>query len=225
MSSSDDTDSSPSKPSALSRTEASEALPGWRFLGGRMHLSVGTADFAQALELVNRIGALAEEQQHHPEIDLRWGRVHVAMSSHDVGGVSDRDVALGQAVDAVLEQLGLEADHPRLTEVEIAIDALDIPAVEAFWAAVLGRDVADQEITDPDKVGPTIWFQQMDAPRPQRNRIHLDVLVAHDEAESRIERALAAGGILVSAEQAPAFWVLADPEGNEACVCTWQGRD
>ena len=41
----------------------------------------------------------------------------------------------------------------------------------------------------------------------------------------RIERALAAGGRLVSDSRAPAFWILADPEGNEACVCTWQGRD
>jgi 4a-hydroxytetrahydrobiopterin dehydratase len=49
--------------------------------------------------------------------------------------------------------------------------------------------------------------------------------VPHDEAAGRIERALAAGGRLVSAERAPAFWILADAEGNEACVCTWQGRD
>jgi len=70
-----------------------------------------------------------------------------------------------------------------------------------------------------------VWFQQMDEPRPQRNRIHLDVTVAHDEALARIERALAAGGHLVSDAEAPAFWILADAEGNEACVCTWQGRD
>jgi hypothetical protein len=40
-----------------------------------------------------------------------------------------------------------------------------------------------------------------------------------------ISAALAAGGTLLSDSAAPAFWVLADPEGNEACVCTWQGRD
>ncbi len=65
----------------------------------------------------------------------------------------------------------------------------------------------------------------MDEPRPQRNRIHLDVIVPHDVAEERVAAALAAGGRLVSADRAPAFWVLADAEGNEACVCTWQGRD
>jgi len=65
----------------------------------------------------------------------------------------------------------------------------------------------------------------MDAPRPQRNRIHVDVTVPHDEAQQRIQAALAAGGTLTYADEAPAFWVLADAEGNEACVCTWQGRD
>jgi 4a-hydroxytetrahydrobiopterin dehydratase len=73
--------------------------------------------------------------------------------------------------------------------------------------------------------GPTIWFQQMDEPRPQRNRIHFDVVVPHDETERRIQATLDAGGRLVYDAEAPAFWVLADPEGNEACVCTWLGRD
>jgi hypothetical protein len=65
----------------------------------------------------------------------------------------------------------------------------------------------------------------MDAPRPQRNRIHLDVSVPHDEAQRRIQAALAAGGTITYDAEAPAFWVLADLEGNEACITTWQGRD
>lgn len=69
-----------------------------------------------------------------------------------------------------------------------------------------------------------MWFQQMDAPRPQRNRIRLDVTVPHDAAQQRVAAALAAGGRLVRDTAAPAFWVLADAEGNEVCVCTWQGR-
>ena len=47
----------------------------------------------------------------------------------------------------------------------------------------------------------------------------------HDEAEPRIRAALAAGGTLVRDAEASAFWVLADGEGNEACVTTWQGQD
>ena len=65
----------------------------------------------------------------------------------------------------------------------------------------------------------------MDAPREQRNRIHLDVFVPHDQAEARIAAALDAGGRLVSDAHAPAWWTLADAEGNEADVATWMGRE
>ena len=84
---------------------------------------------------------------------------------------------------------------------------------------------ADDELVDPARQGPTIWFQQMDEPRPQRNRIHFDITVPHDDARPRMAAALAAGGTLVSDAYAPSFWVLADAEGNEVCICTWQYRD
>ena len=115
--------------------------------------------------------------------------------------------------------------------IEIGIDALDAGAIRAFWRAVLGyvdepgRSGAWDGLIDPLGQGPAVWFQRMDAPRPQRNRIHFDVSVPHDEAESRIRATLAAGGTLTYDAEAPAFWVLADAEGNEACVTTWQGRD
>ena len=65
----------------------------------------------------------------------------------------------------------------------------------------------------------------MDEPRPQRNRIHLDVTVAHDEAAGASSGLSLPAGTSSPTTEAPAFWILADPEGNEACVCTWQGRD
>jgi 4a-hydroxytetrahydrobiopterin dehydratase len=80
-------------------------------------------------------------------------------------------------------------------------------------------------LVDPRWIGPAVWFQQMDAPRPQRNRIHIDITVAPDEAEDRMAAALAAGGRLLTDQYARSFWVLADPEGNEACICTWLDRD
>jgi 4a-hydroxytetrahydrobiopterin dehydratase len=114
---------------------------------------------------------------------------------------------------------------------ELAIDALDIAAIRPFWKAVLGytdepgATSAQDPLVDPVGQYPAIWFQQMDQPRPDRNRIHFDICVPHDEARRRIDAAIAAGGRLVSEAEAPAFWVLADLEGNEACITTWQGRD
>ena len=88
-----------------------------------------------------------------------------------------------------------------------------------------GSDGDQIAIVDPAGQLPAIWFQQMDSPRPQRNRIHFDISVPHDEAADRIKAAVAAGGRIVGDAEAPAFWVLADPEGNEVCITTWQGRD
>jgi 4a-hydroxytetrahydrobiopterin dehydratase len=116
-------------------------------------------------------------------------------------------------------------------EWEIAIDVLDISAVRPFWKAVLGytdeagKHGPEDRLVDPLRQGPAVWFQRMSEPRDQRNRVHFDISVPHDEAPRRLAAALAAGGRLVSEARAPSFWVLADGEGNEVCITTWQGRD
>lgn len=92
------------------------------------------------------------------------------------------------------------------------------------YAAEPGGDGGQDAIVDPAGQLPAIWFQQMDRPRPRRNRIHFDITVAHVEAEPRVRAALAADG-LVNDSFARSFWVLADAEDNEACVCTWTDRD
>ncbi|KQT01391.1 4a-hydroxytetrahydrobiopterin dehydratase [Cellulomonas sp. Leaf395] len=196
----------------------------WRVLLQSLRATFSTPDFSTAAAFVSRIAAAADEANHHPDVVLRWGQVTVTTTSHDAGGLTQRDVDLAATVSALADELGLEGDVPRSEILEIAIDALDIPAVVPFWAAVMGYDASDDEVTDPAGIGPAIWFQQMDEPRPQRNRIHVDITVPHDQAEARIAAAIAAGGRLVSDDRAPAFTILADVEGNEVCVCTWQSR-
>jgi 4a-hydroxytetrahydrobiopterin dehydratase len=129
----------------------------------------------------------------------------------------------------VARELGVPADPSVLQTVQVSIDALVGREVMPFWRAVLDYqyrgDSPDEDLIDPRGRGPSFWFQQMDAPRPQRNRVHIDVWVPHDHAEARIAAAIAAGGRLVTDEHAPSWWVLADAEGNEACVATWMSRD
>ena len=83
---------------------------------------------------------------------------------------------------------------------------------------------APEEIRDPSDALPTIWFQTSGSEEP-RQRWHLDVWVDPDQVQPRIDAAVAAGGTLVSDAEAPAFWILADAEGNQVCLCTWQSRD
>ncbi|HEX5332363.1 MAG TPA: VOC family protein [Cellulomonas sp.] len=205
----------------------------WRVLLNRLHASFRTGSFARGLELTTRIGAAAEAAGHHPDVHLSYPSVRVSMSTHDAGGLTSKDVALAAAITAIADELGIASDVPVLATLEIAIDALDIPGVYPFWQTVLGyvpEEMPDPDdhapaLVDPAGLGPSVWFQQMDLPRPQRNRIHFDLTVPHDVAEQRVAAAIAAGGHLVSDRRAPAFWIVADPEGNEVCVCTWQARD
>ena len=80
-------------------------------------------------------------------------------------------------------------------------------------------------IVDRMRVGPAFWCQQMDEPGSPTATASTSTSLSDDVAEARIAAALAADGTLVSDRAARAFWILADPDGNEACMCIWQDRD
>ncbi len=225
----------------LSRTEASDAVSelGWRYILGTVRTYVRVESLAEAADVAVRVVAAAgRDADECLRTGIRHDRLIIAVQTLATGSVTARDVEVARRISAAVAALGraTEADAggvaPRPVQlIEIAIDAIDIASIRPFWKAVMGYDdepgaAGPQDgLADPAGESPTIWFQQMDEPRRQRNRIHFDVSVPHDEAQPRIQAALAAGGELRSDAGAPAFWILADAEGNEACVCTWQGRD
>lgn len=209
-------------------------LPDWRVLLGRIEATYRAGTFERAAALVQQIAAVAGESGHQADVDLRVpDRVSVSMATPDERWFTTDDAELAATISTLAASAGARSEPQSATRLEVAIDAIDIDAVLPFWRAVLGyQDEPPSKpggkvlaIVDPHRIGPAFWFQQMDAPRPERNRIHLDVTVPHDVAEERIAAAVAAGGRVVNDKSARAFWVLADPEGNEACVCTWQDRD
>ena len=226
----------------LSRQQASDAVTslGWRLVLGELRTEVRTGSLPLAADVAARAASVAGVDGHL-RLDVRGDRVILALQTAAAGWVTERDVELARNLSTMVEQSRLETvsgtgrdsrSGDRSVQVlEIGIDALDAAAIRPFWQAVLGyvdepgRGGPWDGLIDPLGQGPAVWFQRMDAPRPQRNRIHFDVSVPHDEAEPRIQAALAAGGTLLRDTEAPAFWVLADAEGNEACITTWQGRD
>jgi 4a-hydroxytetrahydrobiopterin dehydratase len=215
------------------RQQISDAVDpaGWRLVLGAIYTEVPAPSLVEATEAASlAVSAVGADGQGHLTVDIRSDRAVLRLQSTDVVGVTGRDVRLAYDVSGALAARGWQARPGAVQALEIAIDALDIPLVRPFWKAITGyADEPGSELNaalvDPTGRGPEIWFQQMDAPRPQRNRIHIDVDVPHEAAGARIDAAIAAGGRLLSDDAAPAFWVLADPEGNEACICTWQGRD
>ncbi|MDX6327007.1 MAG: 4a-hydroxytetrahydrobiopterin dehydratase [Nocardioidaceae bacterium] len=210
-----------------------QGLDDWRVIGRGAEANFHCGSYGSAGRFAAELAVLCDERDHHAAIDLRYpDLVHVMTTTHFRNGLTDRDVALARAVSDLAAEREFHSKPLDSVVVEVAIDALDIDAVLPFWQAVLNyvpeHTPADEQVTaliDPEGTGPAFWFQQMDAPRPQRNRLHIDVLVPHDVADQRLADAVAAGGRLVSDNEARAFWVLADVEGNEACICTWQDRD
>ena len=209
------------------RDVEAEGLSDWRLLFSALHTRFRTRSFATGLELVNRIGEEAEAMNHHPDLDLRYPHLNVRLTSHDSGGVTARDIRLARKISEFAASANVAADPSAVSVLELALDSEDYRAIKPFWRAVLAlRDSrAEEELVDPDGALPTLWFQETDAHEPPRQRFHVDVRVPPEVARERIDAALAAGGTLVSEEHAPSFWVLADAQGNKACVTTGEGRD
>lgn len=84
-------------------------LTGWRQTDGTIRAEFATGDFATGLRLVNLIGESAEAANHHPDITLTYPTVTVTLSSHDVGGLTSRDVDLARTVNGHAAHLGVEA--------------------------------------------------------------------------------------------------------------------
>jgi 4a-hydroxytetrahydrobiopterin dehydratase len=205
--------------------DLTEGLDDWRFVLGAIHAVFRAGSFPAAAALVVAIAEAAEVAMHHPDIDVRYpDRVSVTLVTHATGGITDVDVDLARQISSLAAASGAAAEPAATQAVEFAIDTIDADVIRPFWRAVLGYGDDRGTLVDPAGSGPAVWFQQLDEPRPVRNRIHIDVSVPHDVAERRVAEALAAGGTLVSDRRAPAFWVLADADGNEACICTWQDR-
>ncbi|GAA1304338.1 hypothetical protein GCM10009647_022130 [Streptomyces sanglieri] len=195
----------------------------WRVVGEGACAYFRTGSFEVGARFVRAISEMPGVGDESPDVDVRQKGVTVRLITvtDDYYGLTERHVELARQISAVARTLDIPADPSAVQTVQVTVDALAGPDVVAFWRALLGyQDRADsgEDLMDPRRRGAPFYFQQMDAPRPQRNRVHIDVWVPYDQAEARIAAALAAGGRLVNDADAPSNWVLADPEGNEACV-------
>jgi 4a-hydroxytetrahydrobiopterin dehydratase len=202
-------------------------LTDWRRLAQALFARFKTGDFVSGLAFVTAVAEAAESADHHPDVTLTYPRVDLRLLSHDVGTVTTRDVELARRISEIARELGITAEPAGLAEVELALDTADVAGAGPFWAALLtGSTDAHHgdDVVDPTGQVPLLWFQDTDAHETPRQRFHLDVWVPHDVADERIAAAVVAGGRVVDDSEAPSFVVLADPEGNRACVCTVLGR-
>jgi 4a-hydroxytetrahydrobiopterin dehydratase len=205
---------------------ALEGLDDWRFVLGSIEAHYRFPSFGAAAAFVASLGAAADAAEHHPDVDLRYpGVVRVVLRTHAEDAVTSLDVELARTAAVLAADAGAVVQTAQARALEVCIDSMDADRIRPFWAAVLGyREVGGGILVDPLRIGPPMWFQEMDVPREERQRFHLDVTVPHDVALERIDAALAAGGRMVDDTHARAWWVLGDADGNLACISTWQDR-
>ncbi len=88
---------------AAARAALATTLPGWSLVEGRdaIRRRLVFHDFAEAWGFMSRVALLAEKHDHHPEWSNVWNRVEIVLTTHDAGGLSERDLALARAIDAL----------------------------------------------------------------------------------------------------------------------------
>jgi 4a-hydroxytetrahydrobiopterin dehydratase len=81
--------------------ESLRSLPRWKLEGKEIVRSYEFPDFAGAMGFVNRVAEKAEKADHHPDIDIRYNKVRLALVSHDKGGLTKRDMAMAATIDSL----------------------------------------------------------------------------------------------------------------------------
>jgi 4a-hydroxytetrahydrobiopterin dehydratase len=215
------------------------ALTDWRKLGQGLHARYVTGDFAAGARFVGAIAEAGDAAGHHPRVTLGDGFVDLKMISqdavfrddegteHTVEWVTQRDVDLARRVSEIAAEQAVRADPASITTIELALDTAHAARIAPVWAALLtgttdahGHGTIGDDVRDATGRVPVLWFQDTDEHETPRQRFHLDVWVAPEVADQRIAAAVAAGGTIVDDSQAPSYTVIADQDGNKACVCT-----
>jgi 4a-hydroxytetrahydrobiopterin dehydratase len=215
---------------------AAAELSDWRKLAQGLHARFLTRDFATGARFVTAIAKVGDVVGHHPQVRMDSGFVDLKLitddaiyrdpegTDHRVEWVTQQDLDLAVRISEVAETLGLDADPASLTTIEIVLDTAHVALVAPVWSALLtggqeaqGRGTSEEDVRDPTWRVPILWFQPTEEHETPRQRFHLDVQVPHDVAEQRIAAAVAAGGVIVGTPD-PTTTIIADPDGNRACV-------
>ena len=140
--------------------------------------------------------------------------------------MTQHDVDLARRITEIAAEHGLRPDPAAVSVIELGLDTARSATIAPVWAALLtgsaaaqGRGTPSDEIRDATGRVPNLWFGDAEQDDGPRQRFHLEVYVAPEEAPRRITAALAAGGSVVDDSEAPALTVIADQDGNTGVIC------
>jgi 4a-hydroxytetrahydrobiopterin dehydratase len=200
---------------------AADGVADWVVLHGGATAVFRVGSLGEAARLAETIAKLPAASSAGVLLTLADSSVTVRLT-RDVWSLEPQHVVLARAVSAAARERGALPDRVAVQEVQVAIaakgDAIDVD----FWRAVLGYvPLGDDNAVDPLGHGSTVWMQEINAAKPLRHAMHIDVSVAREHVQARLEAAVAAGGRIVDASHAPSHWTLADRAGNRVCICAW----
>lgn len=81
-----------------------EQTPGWELVGDSIHKTYRFQNFVQAMEFANRVTSTAEEENHHPDLHVSWGKVRVELSTHSIGGLSNNDFIMAAKINQIYNE-------------------------------------------------------------------------------------------------------------------------
>ena len=200
---------------------AAEGVDDWVVLHGGAAAVFRVRSLGEAAQLAEAVAQVPGLEGSGTALTIADGRLSVRLT-RGVFRLEERHIALAQAVSAIARAHGALADRTGAHEVQLAIAAKPDLVDVGFWRAVLGyTGLDDDNGIDPLGHGSTVWMQELDATKPLRHAMHVDVSVAREHVETRLAAALAAGGRIVDDADAPAGWILADRAGNRVCITAW----
>jgi 4a-hydroxytetrahydrobiopterin dehydratase len=199
---------------------SAEGVDDWVVLHGGPTAVFKVGSLVDAARLAEAVAAVPGLEKR-TVMSVGPGHLTVRLT-REMWGTEPRHIEVARAISAVAREHGATADRSAVQEVQLAIaakpEAIDI----GFWRAVLGYEpMAPDNAIDPLGHGSTVWMQDLNTEKPLRHAMHVDVSVAREVAERRLQAALAAGGHIVDASEAPGSWILADRSGNKVCIAAW----
>jgi 4a-hydroxytetrahydrobiopterin dehydratase len=198
---------------------AADGVDDWAVLHGGATAAFVVGSMTDAVSLAEVIAAVPGLEDAGAILTIAGPRLTVRLT-RDIWRLETHHIDLARAVSTVARANSATADRASVQEVQLAMaakpDAIDKP----FWAAVLGyTPLADDNVVDPLGHGSTVWMQELDADKPLRHAMHVDVSVPRDQARARLDAALAAGGRIVT--ESNEHWTLSDGAGNRVCIAVW----
>ncbi|MGH3464858.1 MAG: VOC family protein [Kribbellaceae bacterium] len=200
---------------------AAECVEDWVVLHGGATTVFRVSSLGHAAHLAEAVTRVPGLEGAGALLTISDDRLSVRLS-RGVFRLEEPHIELARAVSATARRHGAVADRTGAHEVQVAIAAQQDAVDVGFWRAVLGyAPLADDNAVDPLGHGSTVWMQELDADKPLRHAMHVDVSVAREHVEARVAAAVTAGGRIVDDADAPAGWILADRAGNRVCVAAW----